>query len=204
MIEIIQSGVPIARCEFLDTTSMNAINRHFKTNYPERMTLFLEFQGSAASVAEQAEQVQGIAREHGGSDFEWETRPEARNRLWHARHNLYFAGLQLKPGARYVSTDVCVPISRLSDCLVETEKDVRAASMPIIVVGHVGDGNMHFNVSVPVGGDPTEFLSLAPHIHDAVYDIVRRHRGSISAEHGIGRLKRDALSPGSRRRRPGA
>jgi D-lactate dehydrogenase (cytochrome) len=118
VIETIQSGVPIARCEFLDALSMRAINRHFKTAYPERMTLFLEFHGSPSAVAEQAAAVQAVAREHGGSDFAWATKPEERSRLWHARHNLYFAGLQLKPGARYVSTDVCVPISRLSECLV--------------------------------------------------------------------------------------
>jgi D-lactate dehydrogenase (cytochrome) len=184
VIEIIQSGVPIARCEFLDTTSMVAINRHFKTSYPERMTLFLEFHGSTASVAEQAEQVQGIAREHGGGDFEWETKPEARNRLWHARHNLYFAGLQLKPGARYVSTDVCVPISRLSDCLVETEQDVRAASMPIIVVGHVGDGNFHLGILF----DPEKPAELdeAKAIYERLVERALAMDGTCTGEHGVG------------------
>ena len=184
VIEIIQSGVPIARCEFLDTTSMAAINRHFKTSYPERMTLFLEFHGSAAAVAEQAEQVQAIAHEHGGGDFAWETKPEERNRLWHARHNLYFAGLQLKPGARYVSTDVCVPISRLSDCLVETEKDVRAASMPIIVVGHVGDGNFHLGILF----DPAKPAELdeAKAIYERLVERALAMDGTCTGEHGIG------------------
>jgi D-lactate dehydrogenase (cytochrome) len=187
VIEIIQSGVPIARCEFLDTTSMAAINRHFKTDYPERMTLFLEFHGSTASVAEQAGQVQEIAREHGGSDFQWETRPEERNRLWHARHNLYFAGLQLKPGARYVSTDVCVPISRLSDCLVETERDVRAASLPIIVVGHVGDGNFHLGILF----DPEKPAELdeAMAINERLIARALAMDGTCTGEHGIGRGK---------------
>ena len=184
VIETIQSGVPIARCEFLDALSMRAINRHFKTGYPERMTLFLEFHGSAAGVAEQAAAVQAIAREHGGSDFAWATKPEERSRLWHARHNLYFAGLQLKPGARYVSTDVCVPISRLSDCLVETQKDLDASSLPIVVAGHVGDGNFHLGILF----DPQKpgELDEAKAIYERLVERALSMDGTCTGEHGIG------------------
>ncbi|OGA71105.1 MAG: 2-hydroxy-acid oxidase [Betaproteobacteria bacterium RIFCSPLOWO2_12_FULL_65_14] len=184
VIEIIQSGVPIARCEFLDALSMRAINRHFKTAHPERMTLFLEFHGSEAGVAEQAAAVQAIAREHGGSDFAWATRPEERSRLWHARHNLYFAGMQLKPGARYVSTDVCVPISRLSECLVETQRDLEKSSLPIVVAGHVGDGNFHLGILF----DPQKpgELDEAKAIYERLVARALAMDGTCTGEHGVG------------------
>jgi len=184
VIEIIQTGIPVARCEFLDTLSIAAINRHFKTAYPERMTLFLEFHGSAAGVTEQAGRVQEIAREHGGGDFQWATKAEERSKLWHARHNLYFAGLRLKPGARYVSTDICVPISRLSDCLVETERDVRAASLPIIVVGHVGDGNFHLGILFDP--DRPAELAEASAINERLVARALAMDGTCTGEHGIG------------------
>ncbi len=184
VIETIQSGVPVARCEFLDALSMRAINRHFKTQYLERMTLFLEFHGSEASVAEQAAAVQAIAREHGGSDFAWATKPEERSRLWHARHNLYFAGLQLKPGARYVSTDVCVPISRLSECLVETQKDLDSSALPIVVAGHVGDGNFHLGILF----DPQKpgELDEAKAIYERLVARALAMDGTCTGEHGVG------------------
>src|SRR6202022_2335648 len=127
VIETIQLGVPIARAEFVDALAIRAINRHSNLTLAESPTLFLEFHGSDASVKEQAERVQEIASEHGGSGFAWATRPEERNRLWAARHNAFFAMLQLKPGCRAVTTDVCVPISRLAECVVETEHDLRAS-----------------------------------------------------------------------------
>jgi D-lactate dehydrogenase (cytochrome) len=183
-IEIVQTGVPVARVEFLDELSMRAINRYFKTAYPERMTLFLEFHGSHAAVAEQAAAVQSIARERGGSDFAWATRPEERSKLWHARHNLYFAGMQLKPGGRYVSTDVCVPISRLSECLVETEKDIRKSTLPIVVAGHVGDGNFHLGILF----DPQKPAELdeAKAIYERLVARAVAMDGTCTGEHGVG------------------
>src|SRR5690606_11759431 len=119
VIQTIQLGVPVARSEFLDASSVRAINAYSKLNLREQTTLFFEFHGSENGVAEQAQTVQEIARENGGEDFEWATRPEDRSRLWNARHNAYFAGLQLRPGARAITTDTCVPISRLADSLLE-------------------------------------------------------------------------------------
>lgn len=127
VIDTIQMGVPIARVEFVDALAIRAINQYDKLTLPEMPTLFFEFHGSEHGVQEQAETVQQIAAEHKGQGFEWATRPEDRSRLWNARHNAFFAFLQLKPGCRAVTTDVCVPISRLADCVVETEKDLLAS-----------------------------------------------------------------------------
>src|SRR5262245_24780501 len=141
VIQTLQTGIPIARSEALCATTMRAINAHSKTTYKEQPTLFLEFHGTEQGVDEQAQLVQEIAKENGGEGFEWATKPEERNRLWSARHQAYFASLQLRPGARAVSTDVCVPISRLTECIVATAQDIAQASMPIPLFGHVGDGN---------------------------------------------------------------
>jgi D-lactate dehydrogenase (cytochrome) len=148
VIQTLQHGIPIARSEALCATTMKAINAYNKTGYKEQPTLWLEFHGTEAGVAEQAQLVQAIAAENGGEGFEWATKPEDRNRLWSARHQAYFAGLQLRPGARAVSTDVCVPISRLTECIVETARDIERASMPIPLFGHVGDGNFHCMVLI--------------------------------------------------------
>src|SRR5438874_9970859 len=123
VIQTLQMGIPVARSELLCATTMAALNRHNKLSYRESPTLFLEFHGTQASVVEQATQVQEIARENGGLDFQWATRPEERLKTWVARHTPYFACLQLKPGSRAVSTDVCVPISRLAECITETAKE---------------------------------------------------------------------------------
>src|SRR5687767_10871622 len=131
VIQTLQSGIPVARSELLCATTMAALNRHNKTGYKEMPTLLLEFHGTDAGVVEQAEAVQEIARENGGLDFQWATRPEERSKLWEARHHAYFACLQLKPGARAVSTDVCVPISRLAECVHATTEEIAKASMPI-------------------------------------------------------------------------
>ena len=142
-IQIIQLGVPIARCELLDTNAVRAVNRHDRLSLREGPMLLMEFHGTPAGVKEQAELVQEIAREHGGEDFQWATTPEERTRLWTARHHAYLAALQMKPGCRAVTTDACVPISRLADCLLATIDEADAAGLPYFVVGHVGDGNFH-------------------------------------------------------------
>lgn len=148
VIQTIQLGVPVARIELLDALSLKAINLFSKTTLAEAPTLFFEFHGSPAGVEEQAQTVQAIADDLGGANFEWATRPEDRSRLWQARHDAYFACLQLKPGCRCFPTDVCVPISRLAECIAETQADIAQVSIPIALFGHVGDGNFHLVVLV--------------------------------------------------------
>jgi len=191
VIQTLQTGIPIARSEALCGLTMKAINAYSKTSYKEQPTLFLEFHGTEASVAEQAQLVQEIAREHGGEDFQWATRPEDRNRLWAARHQAYFAGLQLRPGTRAVSTDVCVPISRLTECIVETQRDIARASMPIPLFGHVGDGNFH--CMVLVRPDSAEDLAEAKRFNERLVDRALAMEGTCTGEHGIGSGKIKSL-----------
>ena len=184
VIQTLQSGIPIARSEALCATTMKAINAYSKTSYREQPTLFLEFHGTAASVEEQAKLVQEIARENGGMDFEWTTKAEERNRLWNARHQAYFACLQLRPGTRAVSTDVGVPISRLTECIVETSKDIERASMPIPLFGHVGDGNFHCEILVRP--DSESDLEEARQFNERVVNRALAMEGTCTGEHGIG------------------
>src|SRR3954451_3529379 len=148
VIETIQMGVPVARCELLDALTIKAVNRYSKLTLREVPMLLCEFHGTQASVEEQAKSVQAIAAEHGGLDFEWATRQEERTRLWQARHDAYLACMQLRPGNRGVATDVCVPVSRLAECIAATNEDIAKASMPIALFGHVGDGNFHLVILV--------------------------------------------------------
>ena len=184
VIQTLQAGIPIARSEALCATTMKAINAHSKTNYREQPTLFLEFHGTQGGVEEQARLLQEIARENGGMDFEWATKPEDRNRLWSARHQAYFACLQLRPGSRAVSTDVCVPISRLTECIVETSKDIERASMPIPLFGHVGDGNFHCEILIRP--DSESELAEAKAFNERVVDRALAMEGTCTGEHGIG------------------
>jgi len=183
-IQIIQMGIPIARCELLDAHAVRAVNRHDKLTLTEAPMLLMEFHGSAASVAEQAATVQEIAAEFGGAGFEWATTPEARTKLWTARHHAYFAGLQLKPGSRTVTTDTCVPISRLAECVVKASEAATAAGMTHYIVGHVGDGNFHIaylvDPNIPGERDLAEQLN-----HDVVQRAIDAE-GTCSGEHGIG------------------
>ncbi len=191
VIQTLQAGIPIARSEALCATTMKAINAHSKTAYKEQPTLFLEFHGTERGVIEQAEAVQAIARENGGEDFQWATKPEDRNRLWSARHQAYFAGLQLRPGARAVSTDVCVPISRLTECMVATAADIAAASMPIPMFGHVGDGNFHCMILIRPDSDAD--LAEAKRFNARVVERALGMEGTCTGEHGIGFGKIDWL-----------
>ena len=184
VIQTLQCGVPIARSEALCATTMKAINAYSNMSYPEQPTLFLEFHGTTAGVVEQSELVQEIARQHGGEHFQWATRPEDRSRLWSARHQAYFAGLQLRPGARAVSTDVCVPISRLTECILETTKDIDRASMPIPLFGHVGDGNFH--LMILVRPDHPEDLEEAKALNNRLVKRALAMEGTCTGEHGIG------------------
>ncbi|MEN3373412.1 FAD-linked oxidase C-terminal domain-containing protein [Dechloromonas sp. ZS-1] len=191
VIQTIQLGVPVARIELLDTLSLQAINQFSKTTLAEAPTLFFEFHGSPSGVEEQAETVQAIAADLGGANFEWATRPEDRSRLWQARHDAYFACLQLKPGCRCFPTDVCVPISRLAECIAATNADIAQVSIPIALFGHVGDGNFHLVVLV----DPenAEEMAEAAWISARVVERAIAMEGTCTGEHGIGLGKRKYL-----------
>ena len=191
VIRTLQNGIPIARSEALCGLTMKALNAYNKTAYKEQPTLFLEFHGTEAGVAEQAQLVEEIAREHGGEGFEWATRPEDRTRLWSARHLAYFAGLQLRPGTRAVSTDVCVPISRLTECIVETAQDIERASMPIPLFGHVGDGNFHCMVLIRPESEAD--LAEAKAFNERLVDRALAMEGTCTGEHGVGSGKIGSL-----------
>ena len=191
VIETIQVGVPIARVEFVDALSIRAINRHDKLELAEMATLFFEFHGSDSGVKEQAETVQQIAAGKGGHRFAWATHPEDRKKLWNARHSAYFAALQLKPGCKAVVTDVCVPISRLAECVTATEADLQASSLPCPIVGHVGDGNFH--VIILIDPDKPEEREEAERINARVVERALAMGGTCTGEHGIGMHKKDFL-----------
>jgi D-lactate dehydrogenase (cytochrome) len=191
VIEAVQCGIPIARVELLDALTVSAVNRYSKLNLPESPTLWYEFHGTPRGVEEQATQMQQIAHEHGGLNFEWSTRPEDRSRLWQARHDAYFACLQLRKGSRMIATDVCVPISRLADCIAQTQADIARSTMPIPLFGHVGDGNFHLMILV----DPDSEADLQE-AWDLNTRLVRRALamdGTCTGEHGIGLGKREFL-----------
>jgi D-lactate dehydrogenase (cytochrome) len=190
-IATIQLGIPIARCELLDALTVKAVNAHSKLDLPELPLLLFEFHGSAASVKEQAEAVQEIAREHGAQGFQWTATPEERTRLWTARHNAYFACLQLKPGCRSFTTDVCVPISRLAECIVETERDTAASALPCPTLGHVGDGNFH----VAILADPNrpDECEEAERLNQRIVARALQMDGTCTGEHGVGLHKMDFL-----------
>jgi D-lactate dehydrogenase (cytochrome) len=183
-IQIIQMGVPIARCELLDANAVRAVNRHDKLTLREGPMLLMEFHGSPAGVQEQAQVVQEIASDQGGEDFQWATTPEERTKLWTARHHAYFAALQMKPGCRAVTTDTCVPISRLAECLLDTVAEADEAGLPYFIVGHVGDGNFHVGYLI----DPAqpEERELAERLNHQLVSRALRLEGTCTGEHGIG------------------
>ncbi len=191
VILTIQSCIPVARIELLDAVQMDAINRYSKVDYPVRPTLFLEFHGTEAGVAEQAKMFKAISDEYGGGDFQWATKTEERNKMWQARHDVAYACLALRPGCTVISSDVCVPISRLAECIAETRKDIDEAGLTAPIVGHVGDGNFH---AVPVfdPNDPKEVEA----VHKFNERLVMRALamdGTCTGEHGIGHGKMDFL-----------
>jgi D-lactate dehydrogenase (cytochrome) len=190
-IQIIQIGVPIARCELLDVHAIRAVNTHDKLGLRELPMLLMEFHGSAAGVAEQAHTVQEIARDLGGEAFEWATTPEARSRLWAARHHAYLSGLQTKPGCRSVTTDVCVPISRLAEIINASVAEVEESGLAYFIVGHVGDGNFHIAYLIdPL--IPAE-RELAERLSRQMVALALRLEGTCSGEHGIGLHKQGFL-----------
>ncbi|WP_448191160.1 FAD-binding oxidoreductase [Azospirillum sp. sgz301742] len=184
VIATIQSGIPVARVEFLDELQMEAINRHSKLSMAVKPTLFFEFHGTTRGVEEQAEMVGAIAQENGGLEFEWATRPEDRSKLWAARHDAYYAALGLRPGCKGWPTDVCVPISRLADAILETKEDLAASFLMSPVVGHVGDGNFH--LVFLVDPDKPEDMAEATRLNNRLVERALAMGGTCTGEHGIG------------------
>jgi D-lactate dehydrogenase (cytochrome) len=185
VIATIQLGVPVARIELLDEVQMDAINRHSKTDYPAAPTLLFEFHGDSEDhVARQAQTVQAIASDNGGHRFHWATRLEDRERLWQARHNAHYAALALRPGCRSWATDVCVPISRLAECVLETKRDHEQAPFPICLVGHAGDGNFH--VMYLLDPDSPAELREARRLNDRMVARALEMGGTCTGEHGVG------------------
>ncbi len=187
-IATIQCGVPLARIELLDDDQMAAVNAYSKTDYKVAPTLMLEFHGTESGVAEQVAMVQEIAAEHGGTDFQWATLPEDRERLWTARHNAYYAGLAVRPGSGGLITDQCVPISKLAECLVATKQDLEGTPIPSCIVGHVGDGNFHTVLMIDPA-DKEEFARAAA-INEKMVLRSLALGGTASGEHGVGLGKR--------------
>ena len=191
VIKTIQLGVPVARIELADPVQMDAINKYSKLNLPVAPTLWLEFHGTEHSVVEQAKMVQTIAFEHGAADFSWTTKPEDRDRLWRARHDAAYAVKALREGGQLWVTDACVPISRLAECIVETQKDLAASFLPAPIVGHAGDGNFHVGF-VLNPSDPRE-KAEAERLNERVVNRALSLDGTCTGEHGIGCGKIDFL-----------
>ncbi len=190
-IRIIQLGVPIARCELLDVNAVRAVNAHDKLALREAPMLLMEFHGSPHGVEEQAATVQEIAREFEGEDFDWATTPEARTRLWTARHHALFSALQTRPGSRAVTTDTCVPISRLAECVDATVAEADASGLPYFIVGHVGDGNFHVGYLIDPA-QPAE-RETAERLNRQLVERALKLEGTCTGEHGIGLHKMDFL-----------
>ncbi|HUG59509.1 MAG TPA: FAD-linked oxidase C-terminal domain-containing protein [Candidimonas sp.] len=184
VIEVIQMGVPVARVEFMDAWAVKATNAYSKLSLKESPLLLFEFHGSPAGVKEQAEIVQGITRDNGGMDFQWAEQPEDRSRLWTARHNAYFAGLQLRPGCRASTTDVCVPISRLAECVSETAAELDQSSFPYTIVGHVGDGNFH--VLMLLDSENPQEWEESERLNRRLVERAIQMEGTCTGEHGVG------------------
>jgi D-lactate dehydrogenase (cytochrome) len=187
VIQTIQSGIPVARIELMDDTQMDALNRYSKLNYPVEPTLLLEFTGTDAGVVEQAEMVQAIAGEHGGKNFQWATVAEERNKLWQARHDSLWAILALQPGRQAFPTDVCVPISRLAECIAETKKDLETTWLKAPILGHVGDGNFH--MVLLIDRDDPKDIAEVERLNDRLVNRAISMGGTCTGEHGIGSYK---------------
>jgi len=183
-IQIIQMGVPIARCELLDVNAVRAVNAQSRLGLRESPMLLMEFHGSEAGVKEQAETVQSIAADLGGEDFAWASTPEERTRLWTARHKAYFAGMQMNPGCRTVTTDTCVPISRLAEIIDASVREADASGLPYYIVGHVGDGNFHLAYLVKEGD--VDQRAVAEDLSRRMVQRAIALEGTCTGEHGIG------------------
>ncbi len=191
VIMTIQAGIPVARMELLDALQIQACNKYSKLDLKEAPTLFFEFHGTEAGVDDQIASLSAIAGEFGGTDFAWADKLEDRNRLWQARHDAYYAGLALRPGCKGFSTDVCVPISKLAACILETQTDVAESDIVAPLVGHVGDGNFH--LVVVIDPDNKDELARAMALNGRLVDRAIAMGGTCTGEHGVGYGKMDYL-----------
>ncbi len=184
VIQTIQLGIPVARIELLDDVQMDAVNKYSDLNYPVKDTLFIEFHGSDAGVKEQAELVQMIASENEGGEFKWTTKAEERSKLWAARHDVTYATKSIRPGCEVWATDVCVPISRLAECILDTKKDLKESFLIAPLVGHVGDGNFH--LGFVIDRDNPEELAEAERLNERLIMRALAMDGTCTGEHGVG------------------
>jgi D-lactate dehydrogenase (cytochrome) len=185
VIQTIQLGIPVARMEVIDETQLAIVNRYSKTSYPETPTLFFEFHGTSQGVVDdQARMVDEIAREQGALGFQWASTPEERARLWQARHDVYYATVASRPGALAMTTDVCVPISQLAPCILETQADARATGLAAPLVGHAGDGNFHLILMLDPASE--EEVSRVSAFSQRLVERALRLGGTCSGEHGVG------------------
>jgi D-lactate dehydrogenase (cytochrome) len=190
-IAAIQAGLPLARVELLDEVQVRACNAEAKLGLAETPMLFLEFHGTDAGVAEQAERFGDLAREFAAGAFEWATKPEERTRLWAARHHVFWANTAFRPGARAIPTDICVPISRLAECVMETKRDIDGSHMVAPIVGHVGDGNFHCVVLLMM--DDQDEIARAESFLDRLVARALAMDGTCTGEDGIGQGKKRFL-----------
>ncbi|MGE0460593.1 MAG: FAD-binding oxidoreductase [Vicinamibacterales bacterium] len=185
VIQVIQLGIPVARMEIIDETQLAFVNRFSRTSYPEAPTLFFEFHGTSQGVVDdQARAVEEIVREHGATGFQWTSTPEDRARLWQARHDAYYATVASRPGARAMTTDVCVPISQLAPCILETQADARASGITAPLVGHAGDGNFH--LILMLDPDDADEVARVSAYSQRLVERALRMGGTCSGEHGVG------------------
>jgi D-lactate dehydrogenase (cytochrome) len=191
-IATIQSGVPVARIELLDELQVKATNLYSKLALPEVPMLFVEFHGSPVGVAEQAERFGEIARDLDGGPFEWATKPEDRSRLWQARHDAYWAARGLRPGAQALATDVCVPISRLAECVTAAQREIAELGLVAPILGHVGDGNFHLSLLVDMS-DAAE-IKAAKTLCERLVERALAMDGTCTGEHGVGQGKMKYLA----------
>jgi D-lactate dehydrogenase (cytochrome) len=185
VIQTIQLGIPVARIEIIDESQLAIVNAYSKTDYPLAPTLFFEFHGiSEASVEDQIRAVEEIAREHGAKGFSWASSLDDRNTLWQARHNAYYATVASRPGARAWTTDICVPISHLAECILETQADIAEAGVVAPLVGHAGDGNFHLIIMLDPS-DEAEFAKVS-RLSERLVERALKFGGTCSGEHGVG------------------
>ena len=186
-IQTIQTGIPIARIELLDALQVRAVNLHSKLGLPETPLLFLEFHGTEASVAEQSKRFGEIAAEFGGGPFQWTTKQEERTKLWDARHHAAFSNVALRPGSQMIATDVCVPISRLAECVTQTQADIAESRLVAPIVGHIGDGNFHLTMLVDL--DDADEIARAKALNERLVERALSMDGTCTGEHGVGQGK---------------
>ena len=190
-MQVVQFGLPVARMELLDTLSIKAVNAYSKLDLPQTPLLLMEFHGTEAGVKDQTQMFQSIAEDFGGNGYQTTTTTEERNRLWQARHDMYWATLELRPGAKSISTDICVPISKLADCVGQAQDKIKSLGLLAPIVGHVGDGNFHCLPMVDTS-NPDE-VAKSNELISWLADLAISMDGTCTGEHGIGQGKKAYL-----------